>query len=124
MNALGISQYGQITAGSYIYIGPQGIVHGTTTTVLNGFRKLKCGPNLGLFVSSELGGMSGAQPKAGNIAGYITVCDEVNFKITHVLHSQGWINEVIENVDDLVKKVALGQANNEIVSIRISRKCS
>ena len=117
MNALGVSQYGQMTAGSYMYIGPQGIVHGTTITVLNGFRKIKRSPKGGLFVTSGLGGMSGAQPKAGNIAGCITVCAEVNPKITHIRHSQGWINEVIENVDELVKRVVLAQANNEIVSI-------
>ncbi|RTZ05345.1 urocanate hydratase [Flavobacterium sp. GSP6] len=117
MNALGVSQYGQMTAGSYMYIGPQGIVHGTTITVLNGFRKIKRSPKGGLFVTSGLGGMSGAQPKAGNIAGCITVCAEVNPKITHIRHSQGWINEVIENIDALVKRVALAQANNEIVSI-------
>ncbi|TRX20646.1 urocanate hydratase [Flavobacterium franklandianum] len=117
MNALGVSQYGQMTAGSYMYIGPQGIVHGTTITVLNGFRKIKTNPKGGLFVTSGLGGMSGAQPKAGNIAGCITVCAEVNPKITHIRHSQGWINEVIENLDELVERVALAKANNEIVSI-------
>jgi urocanate hydratase len=117
MNALGVSQYGQMTAGSYMYIGPQGIVHGTTITVLNGFRKIKRSPKGGLFVTSGLGGMSGAQPKAGNIAGCITVCAEVNSKITHIRHSQGWINEVIENIDELVQRVALAQANKEIVSI-------
>ncbi len=117
MNALGVSQYGQMTAGSYMYIGPQGIVHGTTITVLNGFRKIKTNPEGGLFVTSGLGGMSGAQPKAGNIAGCITVCAEVNPKITHIRHSQGWINEVIEDLDELVKRVALAKANKEIVSI-------
>jgi urocanate hydratase len=117
MNALGVSQYGQMTAGSYMYIGPQGIVHGTTITVLNGFRKIKKSPTGGLFVTSGLGGMSGAQPKAGNIAGCITVCAEVNAKITHIRHSQGWINEVIENIDELVERVALAKVNNEIVSI-------
>ncbi|MNF32724.1 Urocanate hydratase [compost metagenome] len=117
MNALGVSQYGQMTAGSYMYIGPQGIVHGTTITVLNGFRKIKRNPKGGLFVTSGLGGMSGAQPKAGNIAGCITVCAEVNPKITHIRHSQGWINEVIEDIDELVKRVALAQANQEVVSI-------
>ncbi|MBC7523901.1 MAG: urocanate hydratase [Flavobacterium sp.] len=117
MNALGVSQYGQMTAGSYMYIGPQGIVHGTTITVLNGFRKIKKSPQGGLFVTSGLGGMSGAQPKAGNIAGCITVCAEVNPKITHIRHSQGWINEVIENVDDLVIRVKNAQQNNEVVSI-------
>ena len=117
MNALGVSQYGQMTAGSYMYIGPQGIVHGTTITVLNGFRKIKRSPKGGLFVTSGLGGMSGAQPKAGNIAGCITVCAEVNPKITHIRHSQGWINEVIENIDELVQRVTLAKANKEIVSI-------
>ena len=116
-NALGVSQYGQMTAGSYMYIGPQGIVHGTTITVLNGFRKIKTNPEGRLFVTSGLGGMSGAQPKAGNIAGCITVCAEVNPKITHIRHSQGWINEIIENLDELVKRVTLAKANKEIVSI-------
>ncbi|MCB0436220.1 MAG: urocanate hydratase, partial [Mangrovimonas sp.] len=77
-NALGVTQYGQMTAGSYMYIGPQGIVHGTTITVLNGFRKIKKSPQGNLFLTAGLGGMSGAQPKAGNIAGCITVCAEVN----------------------------------------------
>ena len=117
MNALGVSQYGQMTAGSYMYIGPQGIVHGTTITVLNAFRKINRSPTGGLFLTSGLGGMSGAQPKAGNIAGCITVCAEVNAKITHIRHSQGWINEVIEDLDELVKRVALAKANKEIVSI-------
>lgn len=117
MNALGVSQYGQMTAGSYMYIGPQGIVHGTTITVLNGFRKIKTNPKGGLFVTSGLGGMSGAQPKAGNIAGCITVCAEVNPKITQIRHSQGWIDEVVEDIDELVLRVALAKANKEIVSI-------
>ena len=117
MNALGVSQYGQMTAGSYMYIGPQGIVHGTTITVLNGFRKIKKSPKGGLFVTSGLGGMSGAQPKAGNIAGCVTVCAEVNPKITHIRHSQGWINEVIENINDLVPRVKKALHNQEVVSI-------
>ncbi|MES2410048.1 MAG: urocanate hydratase [Bacteroidota bacterium] len=117
MNALGVSQYGQMTAGSYMYIGPQGIVHGTTITVLNGFRKIKKVPKGGLFVTSGLGGMSGAQPKAGNIAGCVTVCAEVNPKITHIRHSQGWINEVIENINDLVPRVKKALNNQETVSI-------
>ena len=117
MNALGVSQYGQMTAGSYMYIGPQGIVHGTTITVLNGFRKIKKAPKGGLFVTSGLGGMSGAQPKAGNIAGCVTVCAEVNPKITHIRHSQGWINEVIENIEDLVPRVQKALENKETVSI-------
>lgn len=117
MNALGVSQYGQMTAGSYMYIGPQGIVHGTTITVLNGFRKIKKVPKGGLFVTSGLGGMSGAQPKAGNIAGCITVCAEVNPKITHIRHSQGWINEIVENIDELVPRVKKALENKEVVSI-------
>jgi len=117
MNALGVSQYGQMTAGSYMYIGPQGIVHGTTITVLNGFRKIKKSPKGGLFVTSGLGGMSGAQPKAGNIAGCVTVCAEVNPKITHIRHSQGWINEVIENIDELVTRVKTAVESQEVVSI-------
>ncbi|KFF18798.1 urocanate hydratase [Flavobacterium hydatis] len=117
MNALGVSQYGQMTAGSYMYIGPQGIVHGTTITVLNGFRKIKLNPEGNLFVTSGLGGMSGAQPKAGNIAGCITVCAEVNPKITKIRHEQGWINEIVEDLDELVKRVALAKANKEVVSI-------
>jgi urocanate hydratase len=117
MNALGVSQYGQMTAGSYMYIGPQGIVHGTTITVLNGFRKIKKSPSGGLFVTSGLGGMSGAQPKAGNIAGCITVCAEVNHKITKIRHEQGWVNEIIENLDQLVARVKLAKTKKEIVSI-------
>ncbi|MFY7740483.1 MAG: urocanate hydratase [Flavobacterium sp.] len=117
MNALGVSQYGQMTAGSYMYIGPQGIVHGTTITVLNGFRKIKKSPKGGLFVTSGLGGMSGAQPKAGNIAGCVTVCAEVNPKITHIRHSQGWINEIIEDIDELVPRVKKALENQEVVSI-------
>jgi urocanate hydratase len=117
MNALGVSQYGQMTAGSYMYIGPQGIVHGTTITVLNGFRKIKQNPEGSLFVTSGLGGMSGAQPKAGNIAGCITVCAEVNPKITKIRHEQGWINEVVTSTEELVKRVASAKANKETVSI-------
>jgi urocanate hydratase len=117
MNALGVSQYGQMTAGSYMYIGPQGIVHGTTITVLNGFRKIKLNPEGNLFVTSGLGGMSGAQPKAGNIAGCITVCAEVNPKITKIRHEQGWINEIVTSTEELVKRVNSAKANKEIVSI-------
>ena len=117
MNALGVSQYGQMTAGSYMYIGPQGIVHGTTITVLNGFRKIKKSPAGSLFVTSGLGGMSGAQPKAGNIAGCVTVCAEVNPKITKIRHEQGWINEVIDDINQLVIRVKEAQANKEVVSI-------
>ncbi|CAM4407247.1 urocanate hydratase [Flavobacterium terrigena] len=117
MNALGVSQYGQMTAGSYMYIGPQGIVHGTTITVLNGFRKIKKSTTGGLFVTSGLGGMSGAQPKAGNIAGCVTVCAEVNPKITHIRHSQGWINEIVEDITLLVARVRKALDNKEVVSI-------
>ena len=117
MNALGVSQYGQMTAGSYMYIGPQGIVHGTTITVLNGFRKIKLNPEGNLFVTSGLGGMSGAQPKAGNIAGCITVCAEVNPKITKIRHEQGWINEIVTSTDELVKRVNSAKANKEVISI-------
>ncbi|MCH3884461.1 urocanate hydratase [Tenacibaculum aquimarinum] len=117
MNALGVSQYGQMTAGSYMYIGPQGIVHGTTITVLNGFRKIKKEPKGNLFVTAGLGGMSGAQPKAGNIAGCITVCAEVNPKITQVRLDQGWIDEKITDLDELVARVNSAKQNKETVSI-------
>ncbi len=116
-NALGVSQYGQMTAGSYMYIGPQGIVHGTTITVLNAFRKIKKSPKGGLFVTSGLGGMSGAQPKAGNIAGCITVCADVNPKITKIRHEQKWVDEIHENLDELVARVRKAQENNETVSL-------
>lgn len=116
-NALGVTQYGQMTAGSYMYIGPQGIVHGTTITVLNGFRKIKKSPKGNLFVTSGLGGMSGAQPKAGNIAGCITVCAEVNPKITQVRLDQGWIDEKITNLDALVSRVKKAKAEKETISI-------
>jgi len=116
-NALGVTQYGQMTAGSYMYIGPQGIVHGTTITVLNGFRKIKKEPAGNLLVTSGLGGMSGAQPKAGTIAGCVTVCAEVNPKITKVRHDQGWVNEIIEDLDELVARVRQAQEKKEVVSI-------
>jgi urocanate hydratase len=116
-NALGVTQYGQMTAGSYMYIGPQGIVHGTTITVLNGFRKIGKSPNGNLFVTSGLGGMSGAQPKAGNIAGCVTVCAEVNPKITQIRLDQGWIDEKITDLDELVNRVSFAKTNQETVSI-------
>jgi len=119
-NALGVTQYGQMTAGSYMYIGPQGIVHGTTITVLNAGRKIaKNGEDLAgkLFLTSGLGGMSGAQPKAGNIAGCITVCAEVNSKITEIRLSQGWIDEKITDLDKLVERVNKAKENKEIISI-------
>ena len=117
MNALGVSQYGQMTAGSYMYIGPQGIVHGTTITILNAFRKIRKSPKGNLFVTAGLGGMSGAQPKAGNIAGCITVCAEVNPKITQVRLDQGWIDEKIIDLDALVDRVRLAKKNRETVSL-------
>ena len=117
MNALGVSQYGQMTAGSYMYIGPQGIVHGTTITVLNGFRKINKSPKGNLFVTSGLGGMSGAQPKAGNIAGCITVCSEVNPKITQLRLDQGWIDEKITDLDKLAARVKSAKEHKETVSI-------
>ncbi len=116
-NALGVTQYGQMTAGSYMYIGPQGIVHGTTITVLNGFRKINKSPKGNLFVTSGLGGMSGAQPKAGTIAGCITVCAEVNPKITQVRLDQGWIDEKFSDLDQLVHRVKQAKADQETVSI-------
>ncbi len=116
-NALGVTQYGQMTAGSYMYIGPQGIVHGTTITVLNGFRKLGKSPKGNLFVTAGLGGMSGAQPKAGNIAGCITVCAEVNEKAVDTRHSQGWVDEVFSNLNELVERVQKAKENKEVVSI-------
>ena len=119
-NALGVTQFGQMTAGSYMYIGPQGIVHGTTITVLNAGRKIsKNGEGLAgkVFLTAGLGGMSGAQPKAGNIAGCITVCAEVNPKATEVRHSQGWVDEVIKDLDSLCERVAKAKVDKEIVSI-------
>jgi urocanate hydratase len=117
MNALGVSQYGQMTAGSYMYIGPQGIVHGTTITVMNAFRKINKNPKGSIFVTSGLGGMSGAQPKAGNIAGCITICAEVNPKITQIRHEQKWVDEIIDNLDNLCKRVLVAKENLETVSI-------
>ncbi|CCZ10838.1 MULTISPECIES: urocanate hydratase [Culturomica] len=119
-NALGVSQYGQMTAGSYMYIGPQGIVHGTTITVLNAGRKIsKHGEGLAgkLFVTAGLGGMSGAQPKAGNIAGCVSITAEINPKATHTRHSQGWVDEVIDDLDVLMTRVRKAKAGKEVVSI-------
>lgn len=118
MNALGVSQYGQMTAGSYMYIGPQGIVHGTTITVLNGCRKIDSNGTAGkLFVTAGLGGMSGAQPKAGNIAGVISVTAEVNPAATWKRHEQGWVDEVISDLDELVTRVRKAKEDKEVVSI-------
>ena len=122
MNALGVSQYGQMTAGSYMYIGPQGIVHGTTITVLNAGRKLaeKNGGDGSLagrlFVTSGLGGMSGAQPKAGNIAGCVTVCAEVSAAAAYKRHEQGWVDHVITDIIELAERVRESIATKEVVS--------
>ena len=117
-NALGVTQYGQMTAGSYMYIGPQGIVHGTTITVLNACRKIDDkGPKGKLFVTAGLGGMSGAQPKAGNIAGVVSVTAEVNTAATNKRHEQGWVDEVISDLDALCTRVRAAQASGEVVSI-------
>ena len=120
-NALGVTQYGQMTAGSYMYIGPQGIVHGTTITLLNACRKIdEKGPEGKLFVTAGLGGMSGAQPKAGNIAGVISVTAEINPKASYKRHEQGWVDEVIDNLDKLSSRVKEAKKNKEIVSIAYS----
>ena len=119
-NALGVTQYGQMTAGSYMYIGPQGIVHGTNITILNAGRKIsKQGEGLAgkIFLTSGLGGMSGAQPKAGNIAGCITIIAEVNEKATRKRHAQGWVDEVVLDLNELVKRVNEAKGKKEIVSI-------
>lgn len=119
-NALGVTQYGQMTAGSYMYIGPQGIVHGTTITVLNAGRKIsKNGEGLEgkIFLTAGLGGMSGAQPKAASIAGCISITAEVNPKAVQTRHSQGWVDEVIEDLDALCTRVIAAKASQEVVSI-------
>jgi urocanate hydratase len=119
-NALGVTQYGQMTAGSYMYIGPQGIVHGTTITVLNAVRRLaKNRDDIKgkLFLTAGLGGMSGAQPKAGNIAGVISVTAEVNPKAAKTRHKQGWVDEIISDLDELSARVKKAQELKEVVSI-------
>jgi len=116
-NALGVTQFGQMTAGSYMYIGPQGIVHGTTITILNAFRKINKKPSGHIFLTAGLGGMSGAQPKAGNIAGCITICAEVNSKATQIRFEQGWVDEVIQKIDKLIARVKDAKINKEVVSI-------
>ena len=116
-NALGVTQYGQMTAGSYMYIGPQGIVHGTTITILNAFRKIGKNPKGKVFLTSGLGGMSGAQPKAGNISKCITVCAEVNIKAVQSRFLQGWVDEIIDNLDSLVDRVKDAINKKEVVSI-------
>ena len=125
-NALGVSQYGQMTAGSYMYIGPQGIVHGTTITVMNAARKqLKAQGIEGteenmkgmLFVTAGLGGMSGAQPKAGVISGVVSVCAEVNPHAAPKRHDQGWVDEIHEDLDELIPRIRKAVADKEVVSI-------
>jgi urocanate hydratase len=119
-NALGVTQYGQMTAGSFMYIGPQGIVHGTTITLMNAFRKILSKgetPAGKIFLTAGLGGMSGAQPKAGNIAGCITIAAEVNPKAATKRHEQGWVDVLIDNMDDLIIRVQQAQENKEVVSI-------
>ena len=119
-NALGVTQYGQMTAGSYMYIGPQGIVHGTTITVMNAFRKVlqkNENPNGKIFLTAGLGGMSGAQPKAGNIVGCITICAEVNATAARKRHEQGWVDELIEDIDKLVTRTKQAKEHKEVVSI-------
>lgn len=122
-NALGVSQYGQMTAGSYMYIGPQGIVHGTTITVLNAARRVMHDPDrhaknqIPLFVSSGLGGMSGAQPKAGNIAKVVSVVAEINPKAVQKRYEQGWVDEIHDNLDELMKSIRAALADKRVVSM-------
>ncbi len=120
-NALGVSQYGQMTAGSYMYIGPQGIVHGTTITVLNAGRRRSCRPDGSLagmlFVTAGLGGMSGAQPKAGNIAGVVTIVAEINPEAVEKRRSQGWVDEVYTDLDRLLARAAAARKAGEAVSL-------
>jgi len=119
-NAMGVTQYGQMTAGSYMYIGPQGIVHGTAITVMNAFRKILSGnesPAGKIFLTAGLGGMSGAQPKAGNIAGCITVCAEVNKAAATKRYEQGWVDELISSMDKLISRTKIAIAQKEVVSL-------
>ncbi len=121
LNALGVSQYGQMTAGSYMYIGPQGIVHGTTITVMNAARKRFTAGRTDtrgmLFVSSGLGGMSGAQPKAGNISGVVSVVAEINPKAARKRYEQGWVDELHEALDELIPRIRQAVKAKEIVSL-------
>ncbi|TND08015.1 MAG: urocanate hydratase [Bacteroidetes bacterium] len=119
-NALGVTQYGQMTAGSFMYIGPQGIVHGTTITIMNAARKIsknEADARGRLFVSCGLGGMSGAQPKAAKIAGLVAVIAEINPKATQTRHSQHWVDEVFENLDELIARIRKAQSVKEAVSL-------
>ena len=121
MNALGVSQYGQMTAGSYMYIGPQGIVHGTTITVMNAARKRftdgRTSARGMLFVSSGLGGMSGAQAKAGNISGVVSVIAEINPKAARKRFDQGWVDELHDSLDELIPRIRKAVADEEVVSL-------
>jgi urocanate hydratase len=118
MNALGVSQYGQMTAGSFMYIGPQGIVHGTTITLMNAARMFDNGKTAGkVFVSSGLGGMSGAQPKAGVIAGMVAIIAEINPKAVKVRHEQGWVDEVYEDLNLLIVRMQQARQNKEAISL-------
>ena len=116
-NALGVSQYGQMTAGSYMYIGPQGIVHGTTITVMNAARKQGGSPAGKLFVTAGLGGMSGAQPKAGNIAGVVSVTAEINPKAAEKRYEQGWVDELHTSLDALIPRIRKAVEAKEVVSL-------
>ncbi len=116
-NALGVSQYGQMTAGSYMYIGPQGIVHGTTITVMNAARKQGGSPAGKLFVTAGLGGMSGAQPKAGNIAGVVSVTAEINPKAAEKRYEQGWVDELHTSLDALIPRIRKAVKAKEVVSL-------
>jgi urocanate hydratase len=118
-NALGVTQFGQMTAGSFMYIGPQGIVHGTTITVMNAARKKFNGkiPKGTLFVTAGLGGMSGAQPKAARIAGLVSITAEINPKATQKRYEQGWVDEVYSNLDELIERTKKAQKNGEAVSL-------
>ena len=116
-NALGVSQYGQMTAGSYMYIGPQGIVHGTTITVMNAARKQGVSPAGKLFVTAGLGGMSGAQPKAANIAGVVSITAEINPLAAEKRYAQGWVDELHYNLDELLARVTKARAAKEAVSM-------
>ncbi len=117
MNAMGVSQYGQMTAGSYMYIGPQGIVHGTTITVMNAARKQGGSPAGKLFVTAGLGGMSGAQPKAGNIAGVVSVTAEINPKAAQKRFDQGWVDELHTDLTELIVRIRKAVAAKEVVSL-------
>ena len=117
MNAMGVSQYGQMTAGSYMYIGPQGIVHGTTITVMNAARKPGGSPAGKLFVTAGLGGMSGAQPKAGNIAGVVSVTAEINPKAAQKRLDQGWVDELHTDLTELIARIRKAVAAKEVVSL-------